>query len=205
MNVIIEYQNSQYIIDIEQDFFIDASNINNLRGSEDIIINPELKKKKVTKITEICDADGFVYSVCFNDHNKKEINYNNENKLINTGKHDSKCIAETLNNINENIKMTNITLIGDKGYKTAETFTINDEEIILITPNKKNQKKNLINRHQRKKLGYRHIVENSINGWKHKERVNLRKDKTITAFSGWVHLSILRHNLQINKIKQSYI
>lgn len=101
--------------------------------------------------------------------------------------------------------MTNLTLIGDKGYKTSETFTINNKKISLITPNKRNQKRNLINRHQKKKLGYRHIVENSINGWKHKERVNLRKDKTMIAFSGWIYLSILRHNLQINKIKQTYI
>jgi hypothetical protein len=42
-----------YIIDPLKDYFIDSTHINNLRGSDNLIINPELKKKKVTKITEI--------------------------------------------------------------------------------------------------------------------------------------------------------
>ena len=55
------------------------------------------------------------------------------------------------------------------------------------------------------KIKFRHIVENSINGWKHKERINLRKDKKISTFSGWVFLSILNHNLRINEIKKKIL
>jgi hypothetical protein len=58
-----------------------------LRGSQNLIINPELKKKKVTKVTEICDDTsanpkklffgfvyGFIVSVSFNEPNTKIIN-----------------------------------------------------------------------------------------------------------------------------------
>lgn len=195
----IELDNEIYLIDVLKDYFIDSTNINNLRGSENLIINPELKKKKITKITEICDVDGFVVSITFNEPLKKIINYNCQNIDIKTSKNDSNCIKETLNNKNININLDNIVLIGDKGYKIKENNDINLE---IITPNKKNQKNKLINRHQNKKLKYRHIVENSINGWKHKERINLRKDKKIINFAGWVYISVLNHNLNVNKIKK---
>ena len=50
------------------------------------------------------------------------------------------------------------------GYKTDKNFYIQKEKISIITPNKKNQKNNMINRHQKRKLGYRFIIENTING-----------------------------------------
>lgn len=196
----IEYNNEIYLLDVLKDYFIDSTNVNNLRGSENVVINPELKKKKITKITEICDVDGFVVSISFNEPLNKIIDYNGKKVDIKTSKNDSKCIKETLNNKNININLNNIVLIGDKGYKINENI---EENIEIITPNKKNQKNKLINRHQNKKLKYRHIVENSINGWKHKGRINLRKDKKINNFAGWVYISVLNHNLNINKIKKS--
>ena len=197
----INYNDELYVIDVIKDFFIDSTNTNNLRGSENIIINPELKKKKITKITEISDVDGFVVAVVFNQPLNKIIKYNFKNKEIQTAKHDSQCIEETLINKNKNIEFNNICLIGDKGYKIKN----NNEQYKVVTPNKKNQKKNLINRHDKEKIKFRHIVENSINGWKHKERINLRKDKKISTFSGWVFLSILNHNLRVNEIKKKIL
>ena len=139
-------------------------------------------------------------SVSFNIPLHKEIIYHGKKIVINTTKNDSKCIDEAIKDINPNIDMINdnINLIGDKSYKTTEKI----ENINIITPNKKNQKNKLINRHSSSKLHYRHIVENSFNGWKHKERINLRKDKKINNFKGWVYLSVLNHNLNINKIKK---
>lgn len=200
---IFEYEDEIYMIDVNKDFYIDSTNIFNQRGSENIIINPELKKKKITKITEICDVDGFVVSISFNKPLEKVINYNHEKKKIKTAKNDSKCIKETIDNINKNIELKNVILIGDKGYKINNNDNNNNNnDLKIITPNKKNQKKKLINRHDNNKLKYRHIVENSINGWKHKGRINLRKDKKISTFSGWVYLSVLNHNLRINEIKK---
>lgn len=195
-----QFTDEIYIIDVLKDYFIDSSNVANLRGSENLIINPELKKKKITKVTEISDIDGFVMSVSFNIPLHKEIIYHGKKIVINTAKNDSKCIDEAIKDINPNIDMINdnINLIGDKSYKTTEKI----ENINIITPNKKNQKNKLINRHSSSKLHYRHIVENSFNGWKHKERINLRKDKKINNFKGWVYLSVLNHNLNINKIKK---
>ena len=194
-----EYEDDIYVIDVNKDFFIDSTNVFNQRGSEQIIINPELKKKKITKISEICDVDGFVVSVCFNNPLDKVINYNHVKKNIKTAKNDSNCVKETIDNINENIKTNDIVLIGDKGYKIKN---YKNNNVKIITPNKKNQKRKLINRHDNNKLKYRHIVENSINGWKCKGRISLRKDKKITTFSGWVYLSVLQHNLKTNKRKE---
>jgi len=188
----------KYVIDIETDFFIDSTNVNNKSGSENISINPENKKKKITKITEICDADGFIKSVCFHEPNTKFIKY--LNKDVNTSIHDCKCINETLKNSNINTE-NSITLVGDKGYKTSECIIYNSNKVKIVTPNKSNQKNKLINRHDSKMLCFRHIVENSISGWKHVSRVNTRRDKNIINFMGWVYLSCLRHNISVNKIK----
>lgn len=130
--------NENYLIDINKDYFIDSTNINNLRGVDQIVINPELKKKKVTKITEISDVDGFVVAVSFNTPNIKIIKYNHQNKEIKTSKHDTKCIQETINNKNSNTEFNNICLIGDKGYKIKNDYSNNYE---VITPNKKIKKK----------------------------------------------------------------
>lgn len=201
-NIDLIIKNERYVIDAVKDYFIDSTNINNLRGSEGILINPELKKKKITKITEISDVDGFVVAVTINLPLDKIIKYDSKNKEIKTSKHDSKCIEETILNKNVNIELNNICLIGDKGYKIKNNLENNCN---VVTPNKKNQKNNLIDRHQKEKLKYRHIVENSINGWKHKERINLRKDKKIINFVGWVYLSVLNHNLKVNEIKKKLI
>ena len=41
-----QFTDEIYIIDVVKDYFIDLSNIANLMGSENLIINPELKKKR---------------------------------------------------------------------------------------------------------------------------------------------------------------
>lgn len=97
--------NNFYIINENNDLFIDSTSINNKYGSEDIVINPELTKKNITKISTISNVNGFVYSITNNIHNTKTIKYNNINKSIKTAKNDVKTIEISLNNINPNIKI----------------------------------------------------------------------------------------------------
>ena len=40
---------------------IDATSINNKYGSENVVMNPEYKKKKVTKLSLIVNTNGFIY------------------------------------------------------------------------------------------------------------------------------------------------
>ena len=195
-----------YNIDIKTDLFIDATYISNKNGSEDVVVNPELTKKNVTKLTAVSDADGFIYSISLSKAKKKKIKYNNENIEIKTANHDVELIQKALDETNPNIKIYNdikkYNLIGDKGYKTDKNFNIQKEKIYLISPDKVNQKKHLINRHQKRKLGYRYIIENSINGFKHNSRISIRKDGKSLFFMGWVHISCLQHNIKINKKKE---
>ena len=168
-------------------------------------MNPELKKKNVTKLSTLSDADGFILSVSLSKSKKKKIKYNKKEKEIKTANHDIELIQDLLNECNPSIKISNdnkYSLIGDKGYKTDKNYYIKKEEITIISPNKKNQKKNLINRHQKKKLGYRFIVENSINGFKHNSRISIRKDGKSNTFMGWVFISCLLYNIRINKRKE---
>lgn len=195
-----------YNIDVQKDFFIDSTYIFNKTGSEDIIVNPELTKKNVTKLSAISDVDGFIYSISLAKSKNKEIIFNKKKKKIKTANSDISLIQQTLNDCNPNIKLfndiKNINLIGDKGYKTDKNFIIQKSNVTIITPNKKNQKRNLIKRNEKRKLGYRFIIENCINGFKNNSRISLRKDRLSNTYMGWVFISSLLFNIKINKKKE---
>jgi hypothetical protein len=191
-----------YIINDNNDLFIDATHINNKYGSENIIINPELKKKKVTKISAISNVDGFIYSISNIENKNKNIKFNYKNEKIKVPIHDSKTIQSSLKNINPNIKIKSlngeINLIGDKGYITSNIVKYNNSKVNVITPMKKNNKNKFIYRNS-KKMSYRYIIENTICSVKKEERINLRKDRKINVFMGWVYISSLKHNLKTNE------
>jgi hypothetical protein len=197
-----ENDNNFYIVNNNNDLFIDSTSINNKYGSENIVINPELTKKKITKISTISNVDGFVYSVIHLNVNHKTIKYNNVNKEISTAQNDSKTISVSLSEINPNIIIKSTTneidLIGDKGYITNEELTYKNNKINMITPIKKNSKNKFIYRNN-KKLMYRYIIENTICSIKRDERINIRKDKKIKTFMGWIYISCLNHNLNVNR------
>jgi len=196
------FDDNFYIINENNDLFIDATSINNKYGSECITVNPELTKKNITKISTISNVNGFVYSITHIDPKHKTIKYNNLNKDIKTSPNDVKTINTSLNEINPNIKIksTNnkIDLIGDKGYITNEIFDYNINKVKVITPLKKNNKNKYIYRND-KKLSYRYIIENTICSHKKDNRLNTRKDKKIKTFMGWFYISCLNHNLNVNK------
>ena len=194
-----------YNVDHKTDLFIDATYIFNKNGSEDVIVNPELTKKNATKLSTLSDVDGFIMSVSLSKANTKEIKYGKKIKKIKTASNDTELVQDLLNASNPNIEIhdnCNYSVIGDKGYKTKKNFMIHKEKITIITPNKKNQKNNLINRHQKNKLKYRFIIENSINGFKHNSRISIRKDRKSLTFMGWVYISCLSYNIKVNTKKE---
>jgi Ni,Fe-hydrogenase maturation factor len=167
---------------------IDATSINNKYGSENIVLNPEYKKKKVTKLSLITNKKGFIYSVVpFKIKNKKK-NYS-------TSVHDVKMINEGLTKIKfiKNDSKYN-HLLGDKAYKTNEKFYISNKLIKIITPDKINTKiKNSI--YNKKKLKLRVKIENVNCFIKKCERIIMRKDRKINYFMSFVYLASLINNL----------
>lgn len=135
-------------------------------------------------------------------NNTKIIKYNNKDKKINTAPNDVKTIVSSIKNINPNIKIKSITneidLMGDKGYITDDTHNHNENKINVVTPMKKNSKNKFIYRNNRK-LTYRYIIENTICSIKKDNRINTRKDKKMSTYMGWIYISCLNHNLNVNK------
>ena len=104
------------------DLFIDTSNINNKYGIQDIDYGIN-KKKRVSKLSLICDINKNVLSVSM--HNGKI--------------HDVKTINPSVNNL-LNFRYRKINLIGDKGYVTKDIKQeLKQKKINLIYPKRKNQ------------------------------------------------------------------
>lgn len=174
--------------------YIDSTSIYNLRGYENIVINPENKKKKITKLSIISTKNGFITSI------EPFINKQTLKNGSKTCVHDVKMINKTLENINNvNNKSKNFYLIADKAYKNKEKINLNNKPIKIITPDKKNAiKKNT--KFENKKLKKRIIIEHCNLNLKRYERVMLRKEKKIKTYLSWVYISSLINNIRVNKI-----
>lgn len=170
---------------------IDSTSINNKYGSEDIVINPEYKKKKVKKLSIISNSKNFIHSIEAFDLKQKNNNYN-------TAIHDSKMIDKSLKNIKIKNKSKYFYLLGDKAYKTKNKYKLNNKNILIITPDKKNTIiKNSYTKN--KKLKKRIKVENVINKLKRFERIKTRKDKNINTYMSFVYISALINNINVNE------
>lgn len=166
---------------------IDATSINNKYGSENVVLNPEYKKKKVTKLSLITNKKGFIYSVI-------PFKIKNENENYSTAVHDVKMINDGLTKI-KIIKNDSkyYHLLGDKAYKTSENFNISNKLIKIITPDKTNTKnKNSI--YKNKKLKLRVKIENVNCFIKKCERIIMRKDRKIKYFMSFVYIACLMNN-----------
>jgi hypothetical protein len=200
-------KNIEFInINEDESVLIDATSISNKYGSENVTMNPEYKKKNVTKLSVITTGNKFIIGVEKFLVNTKIITYNKQEKIIKTFEHDSRTIQTTVNKINNDIKFKNI--VGDGGYKTQVPITLNKKIIKIITPNRKNQKNNLIEVDDKKKLKIRYRIENVFGSLKmNNERIMLRKDRKIHTFMSWFYIACVEHNLKIktaqNKISKN--
>ncbi len=169
---------------------IDATSINNKYGSECIVINPEYKKKKITKLSIITNKNNFIHSI-------EVFEIKNENNKYKTAVHDVKMINKSLDNVNINNESKYFNLLGDKAYKTKENYKLNNKTVKIITPDKLNTK-NKNSNYKNKKLKKRIKVENAINKIKSYERIKTRKDRNINTYMSWVYISCLINNINVN-------
>ena len=167
---------------------IDATSINNKFGSENVVINVEYKKKKVTKLSLITNKYGFIHSVLPFDIKNKNINYS-------TLLHDVKMIKKSIDsikNINNNSKY--YYLIADKAYKTKDEYNLNNIKIKIITPDKSNSI-NKNSKFKNNKLKLRVKVENVNCFIKKYECIIMRKDRKLKYFMSFVYLGCLINNI----------
>ena len=187
---------------------IDSSFINNKYGIEDIALNIDNKKKRVSKISVISDKNKFIYSILSIKINEKEIekidrrkkeNKNKKNKKKREGFiHDVNTIQDSLDKINKIYNFNKITLMADKGYISTNDYYYNNNQIILLTYKKRNQIQN--EEEIQNKLKERIYVENTISNLKKNERIMTRKDHKIKSYMGFVYLASLINNIKkINK------
>ena len=170
--------------------FIDVSKFSNKYGNEYVFKNNEYMKKNITPIMVICNEDKI--PLCFsvlNESNKSSIN-NKKNKYH---EHEIKHVNELLKKIPFNIKQKNINvnLIGDKGYITNEKFKIFNNEVKIITPLRKNNKNKSLNDNEISLLKKRHKIENYFSYLKNYDRLNVRKDRKINNYCGFIYMSML--------------
>lgn len=169
---------------------IDATSINNKYGSENVVINPEYKKKKVTKLSVVSNKYNFIYSI-------EPFNIKSKNNNYKTAIHDVNMINKTLEKADVKNNSKYFNLLGDKAYKTKEKIKLNNKNIKIITPNKKNAK--IKNKKFKNKLLKKRIrVEHVINSIKRYERIKTRKDRNIITFMSFVYLASLINNINVN-------
>jgi len=178
---------------------VDASINNNLYGEDNIGINPQNKKHKGTKNSTIIDKNKFILSIIIGDtylHKTKNGRY------YKTLASDIKAIDIHLQDLEYiNNKSKYFTILGDKGYKTYNTFKINDKVVHLISPDKKNAKKeNLNNKSQNIKLSkHRSKIEHVFSSIKRNSRICVRKDRRKSTYMNFMYIASFMHNIKIYK------
>ena len=150
-------------------------------------INDEIKKE--TK------------NIINNKIREETINETNKKAIIKTSIHDVMMIQISINNIKTKFNdVNNITLCGDLGYLTSKQYSIDNKNIVLITPKRKNQ--NIKNTSiESQKLKSRYKIENCFGMIKQHERIILRKDRKLNTFMSFIYIVCAIENLKIlNKI-----
>ena len=108
-------------------------------------------------------------------------------------------IQSSINNIKT--KFTDditITLTGDLGYLTSTKYKLNNKNISLITPKRKNQKKKNT-KIEHIKLCSRYKIENCFGLIKQYERIIIRKDRKIKTFMSFIYIACAIENNKIIK------
>ena len=184
-------------INLNKTGIIDATSISNKYGSESVTINPEYKKKNVTKMSVLI-IDKIIVGTTDFKTNDKEVKLKNKIFNIKTFEHDSKTIQRTVDNVNKKIIID--IIVADGGYKTNLVTSKNNKKIKIITPNRKNQINKLITAGDKEQLKKRYQVENVLGSLKmNNERIMLRKDRKNISFYSWFNIALLEHNIKILK------
>lgn len=173
------FLNSNYKIKDENLFLlIDSTLINNLNGKELIDVNPTYQKKKVTKISLICDSNNITLGL----------------KAFNPTNHDVTTIQNTLDTIKINKNnVKNAYIIGDKGYITRKQFNFLNLKVKTITPPRKNMKREL-SKFEKDCLILRRKVEHSFRDLKKYPKIFTRYDSKIKTYMSFIYLASTFNN-----------
>jgi hypothetical protein len=126
--------------------YIDTTSIWNKYGIECIAVNPEFRKKNVTKLGTLVDDDGDIVSIINMIINSTNIFDNNDNFLYvkHTFDHDVKIMQTLFDNIIVNFdKRKTINCGGDKAFTTTEKIYHNNKEVKITTPKRKKSQKQI--------------------------------------------------------------
>jgi hypothetical protein len=183
-----EIINNDKINNITENLFIDNTLINNKYGSENIGYGGETKKKKFTLLTAVINENKKPVLIFNNKTNDKNIKLNNKNIQIQTLPHDTKSLLTTIKKLKNKV-VKNTYIVGDKGF-IINKDKITNKYITVITPKKINQKiKNTED--NKNKLKKRYTIENFFALLKNFNRINIRRDKLIKTYLGFVYLGCI--------------
>ncbi|VBB18702.1 hypothetical protein YASMINEVIRUS_1234 [Yasminevirus sp. GU-2018] len=167
-----------------KNMFIDSTFIANKTGSELVGVNPMNYKKRVTKLSIVCDDSKNVVNI----------------KEFKSTTNDCITIEKTL----EGVRLKGrVNLIGDKGYHVRKEVkeALRKRRIRLIVPRRKNQKKRYLRSKDRELLKERNKIENVIKMLKSINRISVRKDKRISNYLGFVWVGCGIKMYENNKIR----
>lgn len=131
-----------HLLKIGIKLFIDTSSIWNKYGIECLGVNPELRKKNITKIADLVDEDGDIISIVNMVVNKKYDCINGYSFIKKTFNHDVNIIQTLFDNICVNLdKRKNVKCCGDNAFKTNEIIMYNNKKVHIITTKRKRSEK----------------------------------------------------------------
>ena len=166
--------------------FIDVTKINNKRGVVGITINNEYSKKNITPLTIIGDNNNLPISVSV--LNYKTI-YKNGRRSCS---HDVSGIQTGLDNIPLSIpQYMRVSLTGDKGYITSNSYTINNKNVKIVSPYRKNQK-TVLTSASKKLLRQRYKIEHIINNLKSLDKLFVRNEKLLHTYMSFIYISFIQ-------------
>ena len=136
--------------------YVDATMIKNVRGHDSIGINHYDRGRKGSKMSLLITKEGIPLNL----------------KMVGSNVHDLTAFEEQIKEIK--IKFIGSRIIGDKGYSSKKLKeSLEKDDISLITPAKKNQKKRNTDI-EKTLLKERSVVENVFSWVQQRRRIRLR-------------------------------
>ena len=106
--------------------------------------------------------------------------------------HDVSGIQTGLDNIPLSIpQYMRVSLTGDKGYITSNSYTINNKNVKIVSPYRKNQKTALTST-SKKLLRQRYKIEHIINNLKSLDKLFVRNEKLLHTYMSFIYISFIQ-------------
>ena len=155
-------------------------------------MNCEYRKKNITNLVFITDENKLPLSYYCNKI--KEIKPYGRTTL----EHENKSVQPLLDKIKSTIPTrANVNLIGDKGFINSIQYRIQNKDVNLITPKRRNQIRRNTDE-EKKLLKIRIKIEHFNSSFKSCDRLNIRKDRQILTYLGFVNIFLIDYYFKYN-------